>query len=178
MSVINTRLSLILLCGLMSSHAEATCLNSENTSIPESTPTANYSIHEDGTLSDPATGLMWKRCLEGQALDGGVCEGTRSIYNWADALVAADATTFAGYSDWRLPNPKELLTIFEDRCGTPSVNVDLFPIVEAFSAWTATPTAIQRLDLYDEVWFFGSNGALQRITELQSLPILLVRDLP
>ena len=177
MSFIKTSFSCILLA-CIAEYAEAACLNIGNTSIPESTPTANYLVHADGTLSAPATGLMWKRCLEGQTLNNGICEGTRAIYNWADALVAAEATNFAGYSDWRMPNPKELLSIFDDRCVRPALNLDLFPIVEEFGVWTATPTAIMRLDLYDEAWFFGSDGALRRFSELGSISILLVRDLP
>ena len=178
MSYAKTNLSFILLVGFMAGHAEARCLNIETVSIPESTPTANFSIHPDATLSAPATGLMWKRCPEGQTLNRGVCEGTLTVYSWTDALVAADATVFAGYSDWRLPNPKELLTIFEDRCAGPALNADLFPIAEVFGGWTATPTAIQRLDTYSEVWFFSSDSQLRRTSKFASLAILLVRDLP
>lgn len=178
MSNHRARLSVIALASLFVGHAEATCLNRENTSVPESTPTMNYSILPDGTLTAPDTGLMWKRCLEGQTLTGGVCEGTSTIYTWAEALGAANAVSFAGHSDWRLPNPKELLTIFEDRCAAPALNADLFPISGDFGMWTATPTAILRLDLYDEVWMFTGGGALWRISKHQTIPILLVRDLP
>ncbi len=178
MSSIRARISVIVLAGLLAGHSEADCLNRENTSVPESTPAQNYSILADGTVSAPATGLMWKRCLEGQTLNGGVCEGTPAIYNWADALVAADAVSFAGYSDWRLPNPKELLSIFEDRCADPALNADLFPISGDFGMWTATPTALLRLDLYDEVWLLTGGGALTRTSKLQTVAILLVRDLP
>ena len=172
------KLAIFVLANLLASHSEATCVGWENTSIPESTPTSNYTILPDGTLQAPATGLMWKRCLEGQALLGGICEGALTTYTWADALRAADTAIFAGHSDWRLPNPKELLTIFEDRCSYPALNVDLFPIYGAFGAWTATPADILLQDIYDEVWVMEYGGRMRRIGKRSFVPMLLVRDLP
>lgn len=166
------------LASLLAGYSEATCLNRENTSVPESTPTSSYTVLPDGTLTAPATGLMWKRCLEGQTLVDGVCEGTPTTYTWADALGAAHAVSFAGHSDWRLPNPKELLTIFEDRCAAPGLNADLFPISGAFGIWTATPTALVSQDLFDEAWLFANDGALTRTSKNQEIAVLLVRILP
>ena len=163
---------------LLSGHARATCLNRENTAVPESTPTSNYTVLPDGTLVAPAAGLMWKRCLEGQTLNVNICEGTPTLYMWVDALVAAHASTFAGHSDWRLPNPKELLSIFDDKCADPSLNADLFPIPESFGAWTATPTALHLLPLFDGAWLLTSDGALWFKSQYTSVKVLLVRDLP
>lgn len=172
------KLAMCVLANLLASHSEATCVSWENTSIPESTPTSNYTILPDGTLIAPATELMWKRCLEGQTLVGGICEGALTTYTWANALGAADTATFAGHSDWRLPNPKELLTIFEDRCSYPALNVDLFPIYDGFGAWTATPSDILLQDIYFEVWIMENDGGMRRQGKRSFLPMLLVRDLP
>jgi hypothetical protein len=178
MSSNRAKLSVSALASLLAGYSEATCLNRENTSVPESTPTSNYSILPDGTLTAPATGLMWKRCLEGQTLAVGVCEGTPTTYTWADALGTAHAVSFAGHSDWRLPNPKELLTIIEDRCAGPGLNADLFPISGVFGIWTATPTALIAQDVFDEAWLLINDGALTRTSKYQLIPILLVRNLP
>lgn len=168
----------VVLLTLLATNLQATCINRENTSIPESTPTSQFSIHPDGTLTAPATGLMWTRCLVGQSLSDNVCQGEPTRYDWTQAFVAANAADIAGYSDWRLPNPKELLSIFEDRCADPALNAELFPISGNFGAWTATPSALLFLDLYDEAWFFNGNGVLRRTSALAGLPILLVRNLP
>lgn len=178
MSRRRARLSVSALASLLAGHSEATCLNTENTSLPESTPTQNYSVLPDGTLAAPATGLMWKRCLEGQTLTDGVCEGTPTIYSWADALGIAHSVTFAGHSDWRLPNPKELLSIFEDRCASPGLNADLFPISGNFGLWTTTPADIFLQDVLLEAWLLNFNGVLMRKSPNTSIPVLLVRDLP
>lgn len=55
----------------------------------------------DGTISDLATGLMWRQNDNGEGL------------LWQDALAYAEGEEFAGYSDWRLPDAKELQSIVD-----------------------------------------------------------------
>ncbi len=66
----------------------------------------NYGINDfqnngDGTITDQATGLMWMQDDNGTGL------------NWPDALAYAESFVYAGYSDWRLPNAKELQSIVD-----------------------------------------------------------------
>jgi ribonuclease BN (tRNA processing enzyme) len=68
----------------------------------------DFKDNGDGTISDLATGLMWARDDSGSASPGG--------FNWKDALAyvaARNAANFLGYSDWRLPNIKELQSIVD-----------------------------------------------------------------
>jgi hypothetical protein len=55
----------------------------------------------NGTITDNATGLMWMQNDNG----AGVL--------WKDALSYAENLTYAGYSDWRLPDTKELQSIVD-----------------------------------------------------------------
>lgn len=55
----------------------------------------------DGTITDNATGLMWMQNDNGEGVD------------WEDALGLAEGTNYAGYTDWRLPNIKELQSIVD-----------------------------------------------------------------
>jgi len=55
----------------------------------------------DETISDNATGLMWMKSDIGEGV------------NWETALAYAEGSEFAGYSDWRLPNVKELQSIVD-----------------------------------------------------------------
>jgi len=55
----------------------------------------------DGTISDEATELMWMQEDNGEGL------------NWESALEYAENFDFAGHSDWRLPNVKELQSIVD-----------------------------------------------------------------
>ena len=58
--------------------------------------TNDFVDNNDGTITDNATGLMWEQDDNGEGL------------NWEAALAYAEASTYAGYDDWRLPNIKEL----------------------------------------------------------------------
>jgi hypothetical protein len=61
----------------------------------------NFISNNDGTITDLATGLMWQQADDGKARD------------WQSALFYAENLSLAGYSDWRLPNVKELNSIVD-----------------------------------------------------------------
>ncbi len=64
--------------------------------------------HHDGTVTDTRTGLMWA------ASDNG------ADIQWWDAKLYCDAYRGGGYTDWRLPTPKELATLYDPgRKGQP-----------------------------------------------------------
>lgn len=169
-------LGAVALGACLAAGAQASCLGTEDTAIPISTPTASFTVNGDGTLVDPRTGLMWMRCLLGQALVAGVCTGTASIYTWSDALAAAHAAAFAGHADWRLANPKEMASISEDRCAGPSLNGDLFPIT-SFGTWTSTPVK-GGTSLFDQAWVIDAIGGMNAVPKNQEIPVLLVRKAP
>lgn len=103
-----------------------------------STPINRFSNNGDGTVTDSATGLIWKRCSEGQS--GAVCEvGTPGIFTWQEALKTGAASAFAGKSDWRLPNIKELASIVERQCTMPAINEIVFPSTPTMSFWSGSP---------------------------------------
>lgn len=76
------------------------------------TPSASrYLIHQNGTVTDTHTRLMWKRCTEGNY--GNECrQGDPIEYTWHEAMAKfKQGVSFAGYSDWRLPSHPELRTL-------------------------------------------------------------------
>jgi hypothetical protein len=60
-----------------------------------------FQDNKDGTITDKATGLTWTKDDSGKGLD------------WPSALKYAEGLKLAGYSDWRLPNAKELQSIVD-----------------------------------------------------------------
>lgn len=64
----------------------------------------SFTDNGNGTVSDGATGLMWAQNDSAEGL------------NWEEALAwvqSKNAANYLGYSDWRLPNVKELQSIVD-----------------------------------------------------------------
>jgi len=82
----------------------------------------------DGTVTDPNTGLMWKKA--------DAWNDTRVFYTWPNHQQYVDKINkqkFAGHGDWRIPDKKEAATLIEkdkqvmDKNGIP---YPLSPIFE------------------------------------------------
>ncbi len=93
----------------------------------------NYLNNGDGTITDLDTSLMWTQ-VPGSSL------------NWESALGYAESLTAGGYTDWRLPNIKELQTLTDYALATatsatgmlPCLNRVLFPAATATAYWSST----------------------------------------
>jgi len=60
-----------------------------------------FTDNSDGTITDASTGLMWMQ------------DDTQDGMNWEDALSYSENLEAAGYTDWRLPDAKELQSILD-----------------------------------------------------------------
>jgi hypothetical protein len=72
----------------------------------------DFSNNGDGTITDNATGLMWSQDDSGD----GVNTGPRSGMTWEEAMAwvqEKNDENYLGYSDWRLPNAKEMQSIVD-----------------------------------------------------------------
>ena len=127
----------ILLFSFLLSAAMADCRDD----IDASTPSADFLIHGDGTVTQRSTRLMWMRCSLGQTWDGINCNGSAISYSWQESLREAQQHDFGGYGDWRLPNKNELANIIEDQCYSPTINNEVFPSTPESSYWTSSPAS-------------------------------------
>ncbi len=119
--------------------ANATCKNY----IDDKHHDSRYSVdsNDNGTVTDNQTELMWKICSQGQTWDSNnTCTDTASTYNWQGALTQGDSETFASYSNWRLPNIKELISIAAYNCYSPSINEIIFPDTPSGNFWSSSPS--------------------------------------
>lgn len=136
MSLISQRIFFLTALSASAYAAAQTC----QPSIRATAPTSRYTVDSaHGTVLDKKTGLTWKRCPEG--LSGTSCAtGTLAHYNWGNALTQAANTNYAGYKDWHLPNSKELVSLVEEKCYSPAINLAVFPNNTSEWYWSSSPS--------------------------------------
>lgn len=99
----------------------------------------------DGTVTDNATGLTWSQADNGSGI------------LWVDALAYAENSELAGYSDWRLPNIKELQSIVDYSYSPTATNPDLVgPAIDPI--FSCTPI-INEAGNDDYPYFWSSTSA-------------------
>ncbi|MBE2281987.1 MAG: DUF1566 domain-containing protein [Prosthecobacter sp.] len=87
--------------------------DSDYTTAPAANP-QSFTDNGDGTITDNVTGLMWQKADAGEM-------------TWENAVNNAASQSTGGYSDWRLPNPHELMSLFNYETGNPAMNATYFP---------------------------------------------------
>lgn len=95
---------------------------------------------------DSVSGLMWITNPRTDAAMGG-------FFTWTAAVAACEAKDYAGYSDWRLPNVRELMSIVDySKDPGPAINTAAFPGTRNSMYWSAT-TYMQNATLAWRVTF-------------------------
>jgi len=108
------------------------------------TSAASLVFNGDGTVNDVSTGLMWQQ------------EASAQSYTWEQALAYAEGLDFAGYSDWRLPNRNELLSLLYH----PDISRGLRLMLCEGAIWSSTTSACdpqQAWAIYVHAWEGGQS---------------------
>ncbi len=143
---------------MMSASALAqTCYEANLTAT---TPTARFTIHQNGMVEDTMSGLMWLRCSLGQTWEESTssCTGNAEQVTWQQALLAAKSATDGSFSDWHLPNIKEMATLVERQCVDPAINPTLFPQALSENYWTNTSDENQPEHAWAFAFYSGKNN--------------------
>jgi hypothetical protein len=127
-----------------------------------------YGYSADGSeVTDQATGLVWRRCSEGQTWSGTACTGTALILTHQAALERA-----ATQSGWRLPNIKELSSLSNKANTNPAIDVAAFPGTVSSYYWSSSPYAIATYF----AWFVNFSNSAVIVSNRSTLSYLrLVR---
>ncbi len=94
-----------------------------------------YVDHEDGTITDSKTDLMWTK--EDSYANLGKC------LDWNASNSYVNGLSTGGYTDWRLPTVRELVTIYEkskinkDYYGDTTHSDPIFASGGAYSYWSS-----------------------------------------
>lgn len=142
-----------------------TCYDS---SIFPTTPTDNFAIVAPGVVKDNTTGLIWSRCAYGQTWNdtASSCDGQSAEVTWQEALQAASTATLGDFTDWRIPNAKELATVVEKMCVDPAVNNTLFPSTPSGNFWTSTTVFDDIASAWAVTFSTGRNNTKQKLLDL------------
>ncbi|GAI62347.1 unnamed protein product, partial [marine sediment metagenome] len=89
-------------------------------------------INYNDVVIDLATGLMWPA-------SGNKCACNEGLpLNWEDAITYALDLTFAGFTDWRLPNIIELLSIIDFSLANPAIKDPPFKNTQSLHYWSSS----------------------------------------
>ncbi len=77
----------------------------------------------NGTVTDHVTHRMWQK------------QDNVISYTWDAAITYCEGLTLAGFSDWRVPSPKELESIPHDAVYFPSINTTFFRVTAPSNYW-------------------------------------------
>ncbi len=86
----------------------------------------DFEDNGDDTVTDHSTGLMWQKY-------------EASGKTWADALAYCKDEDIGGFTDWRLPNIKELESLTDDTdSSSPVIDTYYFPNGTLYNCWSST----------------------------------------
>lgn len=108
----------------------------------------------DDIVLDRATGLMW--AADGNAVG---CNNGAQI-TWGNAIIYANGLDFAGFTDWRIPNLKELLSICNYSLVLPSIDEPPFANTIFDNYWTSTTYFDDTLLAWSVLFTVGNGTAL------------------
>lgn len=102
-------------------------------------PQAYAQAQGDGTYYDVKTGLTWMRCMVGQTWANGTCTGAATTHTFDEATALRGKVSFAGQSDWRMPNIRELNSIVDFSKASPAIDTNQFPKSSTSVVWSGSP---------------------------------------
>ncbi len=108
-------------------------------------------INGNSTITDNATNLIW---IKDHNAIGAPFNATMT---WTNAITNCEALSYAGQTDWRLPNVKELQSIADyGRFGTA---IDpLFTNTQSGNYWSSTTVASTTTDAWSVHFNYGNVG--------------------
>ena len=87
-------------------------------------------ISQNGIAKDSVTGLMWQDDNDAQTIKK----------DWEGAKAYCENLTLGGYSDWRLPNIRELKSITDRTRANPAISPN-FTAIASNDYWSSTTAA-------------------------------------
>ena len=146
---------------------------------------------------DAATGLIWRRCVEGMYWTGDACAGDAQSMDWTQAQARARAMAHADAQAWKLPTLAQLKSLAAFARSQPAAFAPLFPQSPSGWYWSGSSsvnsaavnpfdygnvqrgvdgTNVNRIS-YRQAWAveFGARDAQENMPRRSALHVRLVR---
>ena len=128
-------------------------------------PGTRFTHNGDGTTTDNLTGLMWTTdknlmLTAYPAFDTDETGGDGAVY-WDNALAFVgqlNADSYAGYSDWRLPNVNELQSVFQHNLVYADITSLGFVHGGVQTCWSSTTVETNTTDAFLFNILYGNQG--------------------
>lgn len=170
---INILAGLLIIALLPNTSRSQTCYNMPEISL-------SLVDNANGTITDKETSLVWKKCIEGAVwnVNTNTCDGSGIAYNWQAALQHTNDVNLGAVGqrhdqvNWRLPNIKELSSIVEVQCASPSINTSYFSSPSVYF-WSSTGKGFFDASVFAVNFGYGGENMIRK-TDL--IYIRLVRN--
>jgi hypothetical protein len=116
----------------------ARCVRETQSSV---TITSRFVDNSDGTILDRLTDLTWEKSI------------SQTAVTWEDAILYCENLNLGKYTDWRLPNVKEIRSLSDENKVQPSVNNTIFSGVTITKYWSSTSLPNQTT----KAWYLDNN---------------------
>jgi len=103
---------------------------------------------------DNNTGLTWQQTTP------------TSKYTWENADSYCNDLTYAGYSDWRLPTPQELLTIIDNSRSNPAIDTTYFPETQSSGSWSSSTRVGSTSNAWYANFYSGNVNSLNKTNNI------------
>lgn len=128
---------------------------------PVTRPDRIYTDHQDGTITDLRTGLMWQKCSLGEDYRDNTCTGYVDGFDWEETREVIEVVNIGtgthGYNDWRLPTIAELRTLLDKACFNPTINTTIFPTTVNWY-WSSSQSSENKIRVMNFTLGFESNS--------------------
>ena len=127
--------------------------------LPVTLP-AHFNDQGNATITDLVTDLTWTKNISSDTL------------TWENALLYADTCTKGGFTDWRLPNIREIQSLNDESLVNPSISQTFFPAAGLKKIWSSTTLPNQTT----KAWYLDTHfGITTYYAKIRRIYVLLVR---
>lgn len=130
-------------------------------------PAFRFADNGNGTITDNLTGLIWPKNAN-PTMDAQISRASGGSVLWADALefvTGLNGTSYLGFSDWRLPNHNELVSLVNYAETTPGVQLNRAGVRDIREQYWSSSSSIANPS---DAWNVTMNGEVAELNKFDA----------